>query len=44
MHAVVAIGRRGDPAVLTDEQRAREQPNARHPLSTLAAEGRYAFD
>ncbi|MGA1288241.1 MAG: nitroreductase family protein [Rubrivivax sp.] len=44
VHAVVAIGRRGDPAVLTDEQRAREQPNARHPLSTLAAEGRYTFD
>ena len=44
VHAVVAIGRRGDAAVLTDEQRAREQPNARHPLSTLVAEGRYAFD
>ena len=44
VHAVIAIGRRGDAAVLTDEQRAREQPNARHPLSTLVAEGRYAFD
>lgn len=44
VHAFIAIGRRGDPAVLTDEQRAREQPNARHPLSTLVAEGRYAFD
>jgi nitroreductase len=43
IHAVIAIGRRGDPAMLTDDQRAREKPNARHPLSALAAEGRFNF-
>jgi nitroreductase len=41
--AVVAIGRQGDPSVLTDAQRAREQPNQRHPLASLVAEGRFDF-
>lgn len=43
LHAVIAIGRRGDKSVLTPEQQAREQPNGRHPLSSLAAEGRFLF-
>ena len=41
--AVVAIGRQGDPSVLTDAQRAREMPNQRQPLAALVAEGRFDF-
>ncbi len=43
IEAVVAIGRRGDPAALPEALRAREQPNARLPLAALAAEGRCDF-
>jgi nitroreductase len=38
----IAIGKRGDPAVLSEAQRAREAPNARQPLTALAAEGAFA--
>ncbi len=43
LQIVIAIGRRGDPSVLTADERAREQPNGRHPLSALATEGRFNF-
>jgi nitroreductase len=43
LHAVIAIGRRGDKAVLSEALQAREAPNARLPLSQLAAEGRFLF-
>lgn len=43
LHAVVAIGRRGDPALLPEALRTREQPNDRLPLQALVAEGRFAF-
>ena len=43
LHAVIAIGRRGDKAVLPEALQAREEPNTRLPLSQLAAEGRFAF-
>ena len=43
VEAVVAIGRQGDPSVLTDAQRARELPNQRQPLAALVAEGRFDF-
>jgi nitroreductase len=43
LHAVVAIGRRGDKSVLSEALQAREQPNDRLPLSALAAEGRFGF-
>lgn len=38
--AAVAVGRRGDPAVLPEEVAARELPNARMPLAEVAREGR----
>ncbi len=43
LHAIVAIGRRGDPAHLPDDLRQREQPNDRQPLQALVAEGRFTF-
>jgi nitroreductase len=42
-HAVVAIGKLGNPAVLPERLQAREQPSARLPLEAIAAEGRFAF-
>jgi len=44
LHAVVAIGRHGDKALLPEALQARERPNDRLPLKTLIAEGRFAFD
>lgn len=38
IEAVVAIGRRGDPAQLSDGLRARELPNQRRPLAELVAD------
>lgn len=38
IEAVVAIGRRGDPALLNEGLRAREQPNQRRPLGDLVAD------
>ncbi len=43
VETVVAIGRRGDPAVLPETLRDREHPSPRLPLSAIAAEGRFAF-
>jgi nitroreductase len=37
VHAVVAIGRRGDPASLPDGLRERETPNGRNPLESVAS-------
>lgn len=39
IHAVVAVGRRGDPASLPEALRQREQPNDRLPLARIAAQG-----
>lgn len=44
LHAVVAIGKRGDPAQLPEPLRAREAPNGRNPLAAIAAEGAFAFE
>lgn len=41
VEAAYAIGRRGDPASLPDQLRAREAPNDRRPLGELAFEGRF---
>lgn len=41
IHAVVAIGRTGDPASLPEALRAREVPSPRLPLSAIAAHGRF---
>lgn len=41
LHAVVALGRRGDPATLPEGQRLREVPNGRVPLSDVARRGRF---
>ena len=43
LHAVIAIGRRGDKSVLPEALQARELPNQRLPLASLAAEGRFSF-
>ena len=37
----IAIGRRADPATLTDEQRLREVPNQRKPLAETVFNGRF---
>jgi nitroreductase len=44
LHAVIAIGRRGDKSVLPEALQARELPNQRLPLTQLVAEGRFAFE
>ena len=41
IHAVVAIGRTGDPASLPEALRAREVPSPRLPLNEMAAHGRF---
>ena len=38
---MIAVGRRGDPARLPEAVRAREQPNARRPVSESAFEGAF---
>ncbi len=43
LHAIVAIGRRGDPALLSERLRERERPSERLPLQALASEGRFSF-
>ena len=44
MHAIIAIGRQGPKDPLPPELQAREQPNMRHPLTQLVAEGRFSFE
>ena len=44
LHAVIAIGRRGDKDALPQALQAREAPNQRLPLKSLVAEGRFAFE
>jgi nitroreductase len=39
--AAVAVGRRGDPALLPEEVAERELPNARKPLAEVARAGRF---
>jgi nitroreductase len=41
IHAIVAIGRIGDPASLPEALRAREVPSPRLPLSALAGHGKF---
>jgi nitroreductase len=43
VEAVVAVGKRGDPAALPDMLRSREGPSARLPLAAIAAQGNYSF-
>ena len=38
---VIAIGYRGDPAVLTEGQREREKPSPRRPLQDIVLEGAF---
>jgi nitroreductase len=42
IECAIAIGKRGDKSILSEEQQAREQPNDRLPLSRLAGEGSFA--
>jgi nitroreductase len=41
---MIAVGRRGDPAKLPEQLRAREQPNARRPLAESVMEGAFRAD
>jgi len=41
IHAVVAIGRQGDPETLPEALRARETPNGRLPLSETTHRGSF---
>ena len=41
VEAMCAIGHPGPTDVLTEEQRAREQPNGRKPVSEVVSEGRF---
>ncbi|SEN44904.1 Nitroreductase family protein [Gemmobacter aquatilis] len=41
LHAVIAIGRRGDAAVLPEALQAREQPSQRLPLDRIATRGQF---
>ncbi|KAF1048706.1 nitroreductase family protein [Xylophilus sp.] len=43
IHAIAAIGRRGDKSLLPEALAAREAPNQRLPLAALAAEGKFGF-
>jgi hypothetical protein len=43
LHAIVAIGRRGDPALLPERLRERERPSERLALEAIVAEGRFGF-
>jgi len=43
IEAVVAVGKRGDKAMLPEGLQARETPNDRLPLAQIAVAGRYAF-
>ena len=40
-HAWLDEARRGDPALLSESARAREQPNTRRPLSESVFEGAF---
>lgn len=44
LHAVVAIGQRGEASLLPEALQARELPSQRLPLASLVAEGRFAFE
>ncbi|MEY4983295.1 MAG: hypothetical protein RIR62_1561 [Pseudomonadota bacterium] len=41
IHAIVAIGRQGDPAGLPDALRAREMPNGRMPVTDFAHRAKF---
>jgi nitroreductase len=43
IEALVAIGRRGDKAMLHERMQGSEQPNQRRPLAEIVAEGRFSF-
>ena len=42
IHATIAVGHQGDPATLPEALQARETPNGREPLDTIAHRGRFA--
>ena len=44
LEIAIAIGKQSNADELTEELRAREQPNQRVPLSELVSEGRFAFN
>lgn len=41
VECMIAVGRRGDPATLSEAARAREAPNGRSPITTLVREGKF---
>lgn len=43
IHAIIAIGKLGDKAILSESLQAREVPNARRPLAEIVAEGDFSL-
>lgn len=43
VHAMVAVGRPGDPSELPEDLQDRETPSSRKPLDSLVAEGHFNF-
>ncbi|MFV3334899.1 nitroreductase family protein [Pseudomonas sp. NY15437] len=43
IHAVIAIGKLGDKAILSESLQAREIPNTRRPLAEIVAEGDFSL-
>lgn len=41
VEAAIAIGEKADPETLSEEQRAREVPNGRKPLTSVISQGRF---
>ena len=41
VECMIAVGRRGDPATLSEAARAREAPNGRTAIATLVREGKF---
>ena len=43
IEAMIVLGHRGDPALLPESQRKREQPNDRRPLAQTVCEGPFSL-
>ena len=41
IHALVAIGKQGDPQALPQDLRQRELPNGRHPIASFVRRGKF---
>ncbi len=41
VEAAIAIGRKGDKSILSEQMQSREMPSGRKPLSELVFEGKF---